>query len=178
MIERPILFKGEMVQAILRGEKTQTRRIVKPRKGGLHGLVFRDIVAGEATFLDPSGWASQRVRSPYGVLGNGLWVRETWAQRVVSGNLYTFYRADCEPDGDGAPWHPSIFMSRNNSRIDLFLTGLRVERVQEITDTDARAEGVADRDAYAALWDKINAAQPFGAWRANPFVWVVGFERM
>ena len=204
MKERPILFSGAMVRAILAGTKTQTRRIVKPQPAsgaGLRVSVPQPANGGASVVfgaVDARGvWSDAlRLQCPYGAAGDQLWVRETWAQHTVGGEVFTVYRADCGDDGDGAPWRPSIFMPRALSRISLEIAGVRVERVQQISEADARAEGVmiasdtvtpvtlydkyADPathvDAYADLWDSINGARGFG-WDANPWVWVLEFRR-
>ena len=180
MKERPILFSGPMVRAILDGRKTMTRRVMKPQPEDYpyhHGLaVYR--VAKKCT---------------YGVPGDLLWVRETWASDVDGCPAGLSYRADhLDPRGDGPAnpmrWRPSIFMPRWASRLTLRITSIRVERVQDITEADARAEGFKDvagkyargdeaRIWFAELWDDINAKRGFG-WDANPWVWVVGFEQV
>jgi hypothetical protein len=125
--ERPILFSGPMVRAILAGRKTQTRRTVK----------------GEWTFEgDESGCGWEPPRCPYGVAMDRLWVRET---HVIAGTGCVFYKANPENDvpfdkRDWA-WTPSIHKRREHSRITLEITGVRVERLQEISEEDAAAEG-------------------------------------
>lgn len=168
--ERPILFSGPMVRALLDGRKTQTRRVVNPQP---------------ATSSD--GRACGPIRCPYGAPGDTLWVRETWCS-YMPGSVR--YRADGHNDA-GWTWRPSIFMPRWASRLTLRVYGVRVERVQQITQADARAEGVVDtsgawgdltdtdragpRGAFEALWNSINAERGFG-WDVNPWVWVVSFE--
>ena len=182
MRERPILFSAPMVRAILAGRKTQTRRIITPQPredvsiGGTRGLV----VNGQVT--DAAGWAAWN-RCRYGQSGDRLWVRET---HLDLGGC-RLYRADPGSDQErelvapGQKWTPSIHMPRAASRITLEITGVRVERLQDISDADARAEGAAApphlsyRDGYAALWESINGP---GAWDSNPWVRVVEFRRM
>lgn len=211
MKERPILMSGPNIQPILEGRKTQTRRIVKPQpdlvceegkhtkyswRGGFYAL---RMYPANSMMLD---------HCPYGQPGDRLWVRETWACRgkhtdsysplEISGNRSHFeiwYAASCIRDGRErfntdflGKWRPSIFMPRNLSRILLEITDVRVERLQEITPTDAMAEGVEGkglnkdivpdqgwRMAYRDLWKSINGA---GSWDTNPFVWVIEFRRM
>lgn len=150
------------------------------------------------------------LRFPYGAPGDQLWVRETWCQgaddgRQVPLRMATLYRADGEhvtlSDGDGftqtnrdgsekSPWRPSIHMPRWASRITLRITGVRVERLQDISEDDARAEGCPyppewagrfmDRDETAktwfkSIWNQINGPD---AWDDNPWVWVIAFERV
>jgi len=186
--ERPILFSGPMVRAILEGRKTQTRRMVKPQPVwvGEPSVPFRTADA------DPKGI----IRCPYGGIDDQLWVRETWAHEFQSGGTY-FYRAtDGDGDGEfvdkdgnperGTKWKPSIHMPRRASRITLEITGIRVERLQEITEEDARCEGVEPmhlddlgqtwktfKRGFQSIWDSI-----YGNWDANPYVWVVQFRRV
>jgi len=189
--ERPILFSAPMVRAILEGRKSQTRRVVK------HGQVFRFVPGGElsreerlAMYASPFKWDhSNPVHPtvdellsccPYGVPGDRLWVRETWSPGP--GGIGFVYFADC-PEGQHPPaWKPSIHMPRAACRITLEVVGVRTERLQEISEADAKAEGVTVydggvcyRDGYAALWDQINGP---GSWAANPWVWVVEVKRL
>jgi hypothetical protein len=194
--EREILFSSEMVRAILDERKTMTRRVVK-----YHGEQPRTVA--DKSIVPYSGTGEQLKRAmemngyrcPYGVPGDRLWVRETYRFRYAdagpgSKEDSVQYRADrgclVEPC-----WHPSIFMPRWASRITLEVTGVRVERVQDITRTDIRAEGVtipahmSNEDSYKAaylkawrdLWDSINAKRGYG-WDVNPWVWVVEFRRL
>ena len=200
MKERPILFSGAMVRAILDGTKTQTRRGWKmPR--GLTWYVSGSM-RGEETgdICDPaSNWWGhvEEIRCPYGEVGDRLYVRETWAQPTMLDPGPTFYRADYPdnvlgkyenlPPAEAITWKPSIHMPRALSRIALELTGVRAERLKDCSEEDALAEGVTlepchprraermGRDAYQKLWDSINGA---GAWEANPWVWVVEFRRV
>ena len=190
--ERPILFSAPMIRAILAGAKTQTRRAVKPQPQGddlhictsaydwqtcedgfLHGLVAGD-----------QGYVPLSFRCPNGVPGQKLWVRETFNGNAEVGYAY---RAT-EPEMNGAPWRPSIFMPRAASRILLKVTDVRVERLQEITEDDAKAEGCAPavhadgsvdcgtrKTTFRTLWESINGA---GSWDANPWVWVVSFRQI
>ena len=190
--ERPILFKGEMVRKILSGEKTQTRRVVKRQP----------IVGIEPCGWSGTGWGLTRpdggcscrpVSCPYGSPGDRLWVRETWsprtdvdpAKKLTKAQRYVRYRADADDlanewhSYDG--WKPSIHMPRWASRITLEITGVRVERLQEISEEDARAEGVGQRftrmtwrGGFAFLWDQINGKR--APWASNPWVWVIEFK--
>ena len=148
MKESPIPFKGDMVRAVLSGQKTQTRRPMKPIPvypdafGGLR----REIHDGQVHF-----WASgaelpaHKFRCPYGQPDDRLWVKETHARHPQFAEVA--YRADGEEfeDADGFTWHPkwtpSIFMPRALCRIILEITDIRVERVQNITSDGAIAEG-------------------------------------
>ncbi|WP_176154446.1 hypothetical protein [Burkholderia vietnamiensis] len=215
MKERPILFSGPMVRAILEGRKTQTRRIVKPT-GAHHIFQFRGREEARGTDEPTGEWAwcraerviSEHIRCPYGKPGDRLWVREThlawWkldeanpaGPRVFS--HVAAYAADGYELEPGEKWIPSIHMLRAASRITLEITGVRVERLRDISESDARAEGVtieerhkvgyclgggrgADRPpsirALRELWDGLNADAGHG-WDANPWVWVVEFRKV
>jgi len=150
------------------------------------------------------------VKCPYGQVGDQLWVRETWAKvyqdwppesedspyvieyKADTGNVYPGYWPIEEKDDEACGrWKPSIFMPRWASRITLQITGLRAERLQEITEGDAEAEGVSwspcgsgenpeiisAKENFAWLWDSLNAKRGFN-WSSNPFVWVITFKRL
>lgn len=192
MTEKPILFFGPMVRAILEGRKTMTRRIVSEKHlPWIEGAVGH-YVTGE--------WANRPF--PYGKPGDRLWVRETWRTSKIldSKKPSSFsrwpvrYEADGEVNRCGALYgdvkgkiRPAIFMPRWASRLTLEITGVRVERLQEISEADAIAEGVtmpdripeppdwwSYRDEFAYLWDQINGAE---SWQSNPFVWVIQFKK-
>jgi len=188
MKERPILFSAPMVRALLDGRKTQTRRILKPQpQAGTedvlenHGDVFRPWSDTESRYLPDQSW-----RCPYGVPGDRLWVKEGIVRGYGNDMQMSRYAADGLPTADEAwPWQRdhlvSIHCPRRLSRILLEVSGVRVERLQDIGETDAAAEGVDGmrdlaptcRDAYRHLWTDLNGA---GSWEANPWVWVVGFK--
>jgi hypothetical protein len=201
MTERPIPFKGEMVRARLDGRKTQTRRVMKvqPWPDSLvtvehyHPTVINrhgDMQPGKEIFGAHWDDGEFGLRCPYGPPGDTLWVRETWAPLpgCVVLNV-AFYRADTKAAPEDVRWRPSIHMPRWASRITLRITDIRVERLQDISEDDARAEGCpypaewagkfVDRDETAktwfkSLWNKINGP---GAWDESPWVWVISFER-
>ena len=138
--ERPILFSAPMVRAILAGAKTQTRRIVTR-----DALRWLDVDGFDPGFVA----APENALSPYGYAGDRLWVRETWAAAAwplagipARGEADIQYAADgvTSTDKDGR-WRPSIFLPRWASRITLEVTGVRVERLQTITEEDVAAEG-------------------------------------
>lgn len=213
MKERPILFSGEMVRAILEGRKTQTRRNWKMPKG----LKWDDESKGLLT--DETEYHSMHasdVISPYGRPGDRLWVRETWGchwatdnqkpRDIDPGTWSVLYFADDQISparSDGSIMlpgqcrkkRPSIFMPRWASRITLEITGIRVERLQDISEDDCEAEGMngplcakflysestkgdllpAVIHGFSGLWESING--PY-SWNQNPWVWVVEFKRL
>lgn len=220
MKERPILFSSPMVRAILAGTKTQTRRVLptmetlgrveypgkRDRKGYSH-VNWLDTAAGIAAAI---------AECRYGQPGDRLWVRETWmpdAPRNGEWNDTAFYGCGMSPLSDipecyRKPWHclyrathdgcemvgwkPSIHMPRWASRITLEVTGVRVERLQDISEADCQAEGIESyalngrqptdgngslhlpAGYYRYLWESINGP---GSWEANPWVWVVEFRK-
>ena len=180
MKERPILFSGEMVRALVAGRKTQTRRVVKYSRRPVQGA---DGVWYDADGIHPG----VPLRFPYGAPGDRLWVRETFS--VTDDALYL--RADGEefegPDGDHVEpkWKPSIHMPRWASRLTLEVVAVRVERLQDISEADALAEGVTLRGstrfenearlAFKQLWESINGAE---SWAQNPWLWVIEFKKL
>jgi len=196
---RPILFSGPMVRAILDGQKTQTRRTIKPQP--TKPLEAHVLFSTEAKNTGSWKFATdeydprpEHIHCPYGHPGDRLWVRETWAstEQAGEGSPWVVYRAD-DPDWGtmtGWKWQPSIFMRLKDCRIKLEITGVRAERLKDISEDDAKAEGcdggcpVGSIPAYlkwphsyhyAQLWDQINGP---GAWDLNPWVWVVEFKRL
>ncbi len=212
MAEKPILFSGPMVRAILDGRKTQTRRVVKhdPFFGKPdRGNAFVDGGPQSPYLHNPQDGGEygdetvQRVYPAYQV-GDTLWVRETWAEFDKPPKVE--YRADCDHyeyglatirrDDLAVPrvidrWRPSIFMPRWASRIALEVTDVRCQRLQEISEEDAVAEGCSGHDGegpyisafggrriinnFAALWDTLNAKRGYG-WDSNPWVWAYTFK--
>lgn len=217
MKERPILFSAPMVRALLAGTKTQTRRVVKvqPEPGfiGNYGP-GNPFIRGERG----------DIRCPYGQPGDRLWVRETWQGPLLDSEEheaqfsedgpdafkkpgFCAYRATdtldaIDEDGKDLGWRPSIHMPRWASRITLEITDVRVQRLQDIGEADAIAEGIergedffgcpcwkaygepAGSDvvfpddpigSYASLWTSINGP---GSWDANPWVWAIEFRRI
>lgn len=200
MKERPILFSGPMVRAILDGRKTQTRRVVRPEIGaGNHVGFSQDLgwhIWWDCAHDGPSGphfTESAPLRCPYGQPGDLLYVRETWQLHhterlgeygggpevlddVWGGAVPTdeqphstavLYRATDDDDEDW-PWRPSIHMPKWAARIWLEITDVRVERLSEISDEDARAEGYEDAWGFLA-GDWASGYDP------SLWVWVVSF---
>lgn len=189
--ERPILFSGPMVRALLDGTKTQTRRVWKmPR-----GCSWYEGHGGEAAGMvqddeGPAWWHVSEQRCPYGQPGDRLWVREAWRtepaldpcppREIAMVGAPVQYEAGPHADVLGGKLRPSMFMPRSLARITLVVTDVRVERLQDISEADAIAEGVeAERPdtavgAYEWLWEAINGP---GSWDANPWVWVVEFRK-
>jgi hypothetical protein len=228
--EKPILFSGPMVRAILEGRKTMTRRFCDTWGEHLHnGKKLCDWDLSSAPYplqedhLPVRRWRGYKepkvgdwvqdiqthvddhatfpIRNPYGQLGDRLWVRETFALEVPGCDRGVSYRADhIDPSGDAGPlkWKPSIFMPRWASRITLEITNVRVERLQDISEEDAIAEGVEQLSAsvwrnyfedcalcsathsFSSLWQSINGKnRPGGewdAWESNCWVWAVRFH--
>lgn len=184
--EKPILFKGEMVRAILEGRKTQTRRLIKQSD--------LDKMEGLCMEGEEPAWC------PFGKIGDILWVRETWAYVPQSwpdeDEAHYQYKADGKELWRAKKWKPSIFMPRDACRIRLEITNVRSERLQDISQEDAMNEGVYPmphrcegwvnplynfRDcfkcSYRFLWNKING--PLGhQWDKNEWVWVIEFKRI
>ncbi|EPL7198446.1 hypothetical protein QCW82_004858 [Klebsiella michiganensis] len=225
MKERGMIFNGEMVRALLGGRKTQTRRIAKGVEGAVKFCPECDI-NGEDIFValgekDHTGMNPLlgATSCPFGAVGDRIWVRETFQGPLFDFDLMDSYCKDptpferpefCVYKADGAPapefydaddelhcrWRPSIHMPRWASRITLEITDVRVERLNSISEEDARAEGIIDggcvncgepepcscahpqpdaTDAFAYLWQSIYGQEN---WDANPFVWVIQFERV
>lgn len=203
MTERPILFSGEMVRAILDGRKTQTRRVVKPPKWAMardieteHGIACAFHPDCESLAFLPCPYAKIKFGNKYVPHYEGrLWVRETWARttdydgQFLLDGVKALYRADDNGSITPSRWRPSIHMPRALSRITLEVTGVRVERVQDISQEDAKAEGVEPFHPptpgvgptwiprFEWLWDDINGKRGFG-WNTNPWVWVISFKRL
>lgn len=199
MKARPILFSGPMVRALLEGRKTQTRRVVKAKTQ--HEGITDECATNNAIEwrLQDGRWfgldgydTAAYVDCPYGQPGDLLWVRETMHEDCHGSVSMASYSADNAMTS--IPWWyskksmPSIHMQRRASRLTLLITGIRVERLQEISEEDALAEGVdgeeqaaaigaewyeKPRRAFRRLWESINGPD---SWNANPWVWVIQFE--
>lgn len=196
MRERPIPFTGAMVRAVLEGRKTQTRRPVK--HFGLYAI--EPSIHGATTSARER--AAMAEHGPYGVPGDQLWVREAWRtfarfDKTAPRDLPPLKRTPLWYEADGpleephawGKYRPPMFMPRWGSRIQLEVTRVRVDRVQDISYEDAWAEGIqvlaptgpddAPADpigAYRNLWRSLNADGTPQSWAANPWVWVIDFR--
>lgn len=228
MKERGMIFNTDMVRAILDGRKTQTRRIMKAQPEnaelGLRRITDSSVAKEVGMYFwclaDACGvkQRSNLFSCPFGVVGDRIWVRETFQGPLIpeeelsdffgASNPDKFYSsAYCEYAADGGPrpeyvdaddntrygWKPAIHMPRWASRITLEITGVRVERLQDISEEDARAEGVHwsngnpndvgmatelvvnAREEFAHLWRSIYGAD---SWQANSWVWAIEFQRV
>lgn len=205
MAEKPILFNTEMVRAILDGRKTQTRRLVKPSHRGAAGfnVCFRKST-GEFTGVydwdDEESMYEDRTPAPCQP-GDILWVRETWQRLYDFGEWRYKYRADYEDDeplrldGRYITWRPSIHMPKEATRLFLRVEDVRIERLQDISEDDALAEGANageyldeqgnlmdvyyPHEDFVRIWNSTvkKADLPCYGWEANPWVWVIEFER-
>lgn len=188
MTDRPILFSGPMVRALLDGRKTQTRRVLKPQPNRMNG--GKPLNNGRGSYSSEFGWT----RLPYG-RGDRLWVREAWkceerfhvvAPRDLPPRVPVYYSAD--PDlRDSSPGcagrqRAGMHIPRWASRLTLIVTDVRVQRLQQISEVDAIREGVTlieesiedPRMAFMWLWDSLNASRGFG-WDGNPWVCALTF---
>jgi hypothetical protein len=217
--ERPILYSTLMIQAKLEGRKTQTRRIIKESlsfngcltNGGPHPCPNDPVVIyprevyesfpGESITVDyPEVRAlfhcstlDAEARCPYGKPGDILWVREAYALVYDHNGQFSHYayKADGDPLHEGLKWKPSIYMPKDAARIFEQIIRIHVERLQDISEQDAIAEGIEDLalgkklsfrcylnsghpltavDSYKSLWEMINGP---GSWDLNPWVWVI-----
>jgi hypothetical protein len=219
--ERPIIFSAPMVRAILDGTKTVTRRVVTPQPHRVDEKRINCAEPGDRPIVvtQPAGWewrslyaaddgghfaSGLAMQSPYGLAGDRLWVKETFTH-ITGNGIRVHFHADGEPIGhdgkvlDTRPgtrrWMPSIFMPRKISRILLEVVSVRAERLHDITEDDARREGVERHDddgvtyygplnrghacakiAFERIWDEINGER--AAWSTNPWVWRVEFKRL
>lgn len=214
MKEKPILFSGEMVKAVLENRKTQTRRIIFKGNPIDDFYTFKYFASDSHSFRAcfeltkrikhmPLAMPYFGKKCPYGQPGDRLWVRETWKEctKTKINRTCLAYKAGREVIDFGMPvkWKPSIHMPRWASRITLEIVNVRVERLQDISEEDALAEGVNKIShageyfyhhsnkfpnggnwvnpefAFEELWNKLNGP---GAWEKNPWVWVIEFKRV
>lgn len=197
MKQRPILFSTEMVQAILAGRKTQTRRVIKdqPKHDQEYGQGTTKTGDRHWVLGVPGSSTVDVIKCPYGQPGDVLWVRETLERNVLGGAIYRAggkvgEKIGCNPlaENEFLSWDEfsttrkvirSIHMPKDAARIWLRITNVRVQRLQNITEEDAIQEGskylLNVRAWFSDLWKSINGAD---SWNANPWVWVVEFERI
>lgn len=200
MKEHPILYSTPMIQAKLAGRKTQTRRIIKVQPGEQLNP------CGSSKWYwstDPSDLKIPYVKCPYGQIGDLIWARETWAyaedefgnhSSTTNGDCFGKFLYKANGDDNHGRWKPSIHMPKEASRIWERITDIRVERLQDISEKDAIAEGVESfkegnqtlykhyvsddvcysaKDSYASLWESINGD---GSWGLNPWCWCITTE--
>ncbi|MCY1704518.1 hypothetical protein [Pannonibacter sp. SL95] len=210
MRDRPIIFSAPMVRALLDGRKTQTRRVLKPLKSDGPGYVTWPIYARKNEGMRRCGSSTQPDRAaPYAV-GDKLWVREAFVvghdiddelgrpvgeQKVwfrATDSRLTWFDPDTESTLDNPPWKPSIHMPRWASRLTLLVTDVRVQLLQEISEADAKAEGVwrdtngwvdylfpgtqccpTAAQSFCTLWDSLHGP---GEWDVNPWVAAISFS--
>lgn len=221
MKEIPILFSTPMVQAILEGKKTQTRRIAAVPVGDHHGIDIMDWHLSKHPYQENGKWLYDvqsdvddhdtfELKPKYGQPGDLLWVRESWFPAAINGNeVIVGYRGqdpthtnEFKTDNIAFYWKqmdkgrmiPSIHMPKEATRIWLQVTDIRVERLRDITEEDAQAEGVEKIDdivfcwrhyagqyagcsdaktSFQSLWQSLNDDE---SWNINPFVWVISFK--
>jgi len=192
MKETGMIFTTESVRAILDGRKTMTRRVIKLRDGESY-----DRSTGCAYIPYKT---SRVIKCPYGQVGDRLWVKETWTMlsdyEVVDtleggmaiGGDFPVYKAGGEKIPQSVKWTSPLFMPRWASRITLEITGVRVERLQEITREDCYKEGITNfreilpmiaplhdpLNSFKSIWDSISAKRGYG-WDTNCWVWVISF---
>jgi hypothetical protein len=197
--ERPILFSRPMVRAIMRGDKVETRRVIRPQP-------WKGMIRVDPTHLVAAKYAMDAC--PYGGPGDRLWVRETWASRFKRGSLKdVLYRASLPHNSTpiSGKWRPSLLMPRRMARIILEITHVRAQRLHDMTEADARAEGVRERlgitdfcphwpdavhglECFKQFWNHLNGQKVGGkkgwkgggpnSWDANPWVWAITFRRI
>jgi hypothetical protein len=193
MNEHPILFSGPMVRAILEGQKTQTRRLIRMEHTKAcvwkwpedSTIPYAWIECGNEMsghdYRKPCPCICER--RPYGNSGDLLWVRETWCETDEG----IAYRADQWMDcpSDNEQWRPSIFMPREYSRLTLHITEVRIQRIQEMSAIDIMCEGApvdalgydgAIHQWFRETWNSINGKR--APWESDPWVWAISFERV
>ena len=201
MKEIPVLFGTPMVRAILGGTKTQTRRLIKPQPlENTNGYLYKGAFWGFGEIV-PQKMIQYAPYKP----GDILWVRETWSDFYFEESGY-IYKADEDRVSEEFRWKPSIHMPREAARIFLEVKSIRVERLQDIREKDARAEGIKScllhkehggewcesngppfwgsdnihstrKKAFSELWDSLNAKRGY-SWDSTPWVWVIEFVRV
>lgn len=196
-LSKPMIFSGPMVKAILSGDKSATRRVIKPQPVLMeqHGayMVSHEKMTGLFAEHVFGACAAKLLRCPHPV-GSLVWCRETFFDEIRGDEHFVAYRADNAFGDSNIKWKPAIFMPKYLSRITLEITAVRVGRLQEISEEDAKAEGaelrtngVQDtirgpeptkgyRTGFVYLWQSINGKTH--PWASNPWVFVYGFRRV
>ena len=190
--ERPIIFSGPMVRAILEGRKTQTRRVIKPQpyfacekcnkdeelKVILTGSGISFMLGPHMDSRDcPYGLPAVTDEGKFNRDGDHLWVRETWGMSGSERYEYKAFPADGESFRSCSRWRPSIHMPRKACRLVLEIKNIGVERLQDISEEGARAEGFESKKAFHGLWNEINEKRGY-SWESNPWAWVIEFEKV
>lgn len=208
--EIPLLFKKPMVRAIFNDDKTETRRIMKVQPPTKDHILVRSLSDKKSEYgkyfwhlPETTGQDSKLFSCPYGEPGDRFWVKETYAQKKNSFDL--LYRADGDYKDEVEKWKPSIFMPRTASRLILENTGIRTERLQDISEASAESEGIeiidhncyrnylVDKEwfykgenalGYHAVEDPImsymslwDLINGIGSSDLNPMVWVIQFKK-
>lgn len=213
--ERPILFSTEMVNAIFNGDKTQTRRIINPQPVVGDNFWRWDGKKPKAKYntgavcvsgynvLPSNDNAVLINQCPYGKIGDVLWVRETH-KKIQGGFMYKANpmlikkTQSLGPTITGdARWKPSIHMPKSACRLWLEIVNVRVQKLNDINDLDAKSEGInkmlgyyrdynskysglaahifMPKQSFISLWQKINGEE---SWSLNPWVWVITFKKI
>ena len=197
-----MIFGTWAIPKLLDGSKTMTRRVVKLKppvsESGREWTIPFTNDGLNWIYTAGFGMATRqlRVKCPYGQVGDRLWVRETWAAHEAydgrkPSDIPEGVTIECkiEPDavetdgnghrkireGERGKWRPSIFMPRRASRILLEITGVRVERLNQISNNDVIKEGVDNLVTFMPLWDRLNGKRGYG-WKSNCWVWVITFK--
>ncbi len=189
--EKPIIFSADMVRAILNGSKSQTRRVIKPQPTHIY-----------CSYSGRYHFDGKMANCPYGQAGDRLWVKETWRLECEAKSpesntpVHIFYKADGGSKevrltdlvyneagiylpsihnalSDGA-WQSSRFMSRWASRVQRIITLIRAERLLDISEADAKAEGFNSVKEFLTYWDILNKKRGYGT-DVNPWNWVIGW---
>lgn len=195
MKQRPILFSTAMVQAILAGRKTQTRRTTKldiANKNPNDWILDGAIINNHFILHNKANKHELWINSPYGLPGDVLWVRETWTKQ---GNTYKFLSDNLDWKGIHK-FKPSIHMPKEACRIWLEITSVKIERLMKISQKEAISEGiepcgthgyknylsnepmdcfVIPCNSFISLWESINGKD---SWLQNPWVWVIEFKQI
>lgn len=186
---RPILFNTEMVKALLEGRKTVTRRLIKPQPLPVVNTLYRKDGTNIWRSFGADWW--YEFQEPC-VPGDILWVRETWCESMGQAGKY-FYRAYAGPTDEMKEyahsfnrWRPSIHMPREAARIFLKVTDVHAEKLREMVLADVLMDGIQEAETYEETWDLWHRTWdscikpsdlPTCGWQADPWVWVIRFER-